>query len=76
MASIGVDATIRDNWNVTLDAYHTINSRLLLDRPMPPSSGFFAVMDNVGKVRNMGIELAVDGAIIKTATSSGPWASM
>ncbi len=65
MASVGVDATIRDNWNVTLDAYHTINSRLLLDRPMPPSSGFFAVMDNVGKVRNMGIELAVDGAIIK-----------
>ena len=65
MASVGVDATIRDNWNITLDAYHTINSRLLLDRPMPPSSGFFAVMDNVGKVRNMGIELAVDGAIIK-----------
>ncbi|MBO7643994.1 MAG: TonB-dependent receptor [Bacteroidales bacterium] len=66
MASLGLDATFANNWNLTLDAYHTINSRLLLDRPMPPSSGFFSVMDNVGKVRNMGVELAIDGNIIKT----------
>ncbi len=65
MASVGVDATLFDNWNITLDAYHTINSKLLLERPLPPSSGFFSVMDNVGKVRNMGIEFAADGAIIK-----------
>ncbi|MBP5504741.1 MAG: TonB-dependent receptor [Bacteroidales bacterium] len=66
MASVGIDATLFNNWNVTLDAYHTINSNLLLDRPLPPSTGFFSVMDNVGKVRNMGVELAVDGSIIKT----------
>ena len=64
MASVGLDATIRDNWNITLDLYHTINSKILLQSPMPPSSGFYAVMDNVGKVRNMGAELAIDGAII------------
>ncbi|MBP5676095.1 MAG: TonB-dependent receptor [Bacteroidales bacterium] len=64
MTSLGVDATIRNNWNVTVDLYHTINSKILLQSPMPPSTGFFAVMDNVGKVRNMGVELAVDGAIV------------
>ena len=64
MASVGLDATLRDNWNVTLDLYHTINSKILLQSPMPPSSGFYAVMDNVGKVRNMGAELAIDGAVI------------
>lgn len=64
MASVGLDATLRDNWNVTLDLYHTINSKILLQSPMPPSSGFYAVMDNVGKVRNMGAELAIDGAIV------------
>ena len=63
MASLGVDATFKNNWNVTVDLYHTINSRILLQSPLPPSSGFFAVMDNVGKVRNMGAEIAVDGAI-------------
>lgn len=65
MTSFGIDATSHKNTNVTLDFYHTINSRLLLERPMPPSSGFFSVMDNVGKVRNMGVELAADGRILK-----------
>lgn len=64
MTSVGIDATIKNNWNITLDLYHTINSKILLESPRAPSSGFFAVMDNVGKVRNMGAELAVDGAII------------
>ena len=66
MTSVGLDATFRHNWNVTLDAYHTLNTRLLLDKPLPPSSGFFSVMDNVGKVRNMGVELAADGAVYRT----------
>ena len=65
MTSFGIDATVKNNWNITLDLYHTINDRLLLERAMPPSSGFFSVMDNVGKVRNMGLELAVDGTFLK-----------
>lgn len=65
MTSFGVDAAIVNNWNVTLDLYHTINSRLLLAKPTSPSTGFFSVMDNVGKVRNIGLELAVDGTVFK-----------
>ena len=64
MASLGIDATIRNNWNITVDAYNTLNSRILLEAPMAPSTGFFAKFDNVGKVRNRGVELAIDGAII------------
>lgn len=64
MTSFGIDATLKNNWNITVDLYHTLNSKILLQSPMPPSTGFFAVMDNVGKVRNMGVELAVDGAIV------------
>ena len=64
MSSIGVDATLLKNWNITLDLYHTLNQKILLQDPLPPSTGFYAIMNNVGKVRNMGAELAVDGAII------------
>ena len=64
MTSLGIDAELFKNWNITVDLYHTINSRILLQAPRDPSSGFFAIMDNVGKVRNMGAELAVDGAIV------------
>ena len=63
MASLGIDATFLNNWNVTVDLYHTINDKILLQSPKAPSTGFYAVMDNVGTVRNMGAELAVDGAI-------------
>lgn len=63
MASVGIDATIKNNWNLTLDLYNTINSNILLEAPMAPSTGFFAVFDNVGKVRNRGIEFAFDGNI-------------
>ena len=66
MASLGIDATIANNWNITVDLYNTINSRILLEAPQPPSSGFFARFENVGKVQNMGVELAVDGAIFNT----------
>ena len=66
MASLGVDATLNNNWNFTVDLYHTINSSILLEAAKAPSSGFFARMENVGKVRNMGVELAVDGSIIHT----------
>lgn len=65
MASLGIDATIRNNVEVTLDLYNTLNSNLLLDAPMPPSSGFFAVTSNVGKVRNRGVELAVNATLFK-----------
>ena len=64
MTSLGIDAELVKNWNVTVDLYHTINSRILLQAPLDPSSGFFAIMDNVGKVRNMGAELALDGALV------------
>ncbi|MCR5561034.1 MAG: SusC/RagA family TonB-linked outer membrane protein [Bacteroidales bacterium] len=65
MASLGFDATIKNNVEVTLDLYNTINSNLLFDSPMPPSSGFFAVTSNVGKVRNRGVEIAVNGTLLK-----------
>ncbi len=64
MSSIGIDATLLNNWNITLDLYHTINQKILLQAPLPPSTGYYARMENVGKVRNMGAELAIDGAII------------
>lgn len=65
MASLGIEGTFKPGINVNLDLYNTINSNLLLSVPRSPSTGFFSFMDNVGAVRNRGIELAVDGDIIK-----------
>ena len=66
MASFGIDATLYNNVNVTLELYNTKNTNLLLAVPQATSTGFFEFMDNVGTIRNRGIELAIDGNIINT----------
>jgi hypothetical protein len=65
MASFGIDATIKNNVNITVDLYNTINTNLLLAVPTATSTGFFEFMDNRGTVRNRGIEFAIDGTILK-----------
>lgn len=65
MTSFGVDATIKNNVNVTIDLYNTLNTNLLLAVPTATSTGFFEFMDNRGEVRNRGIEFAIDGTILK-----------
>ena len=66
MATVGVDMTLVDRVNVTLDFYSTDNKNLLLDVPQAPSTGFTKYTANVGTVNNKGIEIAVDADIIKT----------
>lgn len=65
MTSVGVDATLFNNVDVTLDMYNTRNTNLLLAVPTATSTGFFEFMDNVGTVQNRGVELAVNGTILK-----------
>ena len=66
MATIGLDMSLVERVNVTLDLYSTDNKNLLLDVPQAPSTGFTTYTANVGTVNNKGIELAVDADIIKT----------
>ena len=66
MATVGVDVTLVDRVNLTLDLYSTNNKDLLLDVPQAPSTGFTKYTANIGTVNNKGIELAVDADIIKT----------
>ena len=66
MASVGVDVRLLDRLNLTVDLYSTNNKNLLLDVPQAPSTGFTVFTTNIGTVNNKGIELAIDGDIIKT----------
>ena len=43
----------------TADYYSKNTDDLLLSRPLPPTSGFSSITQNVGKVENKGIELAI-----------------
>ena len=58
--NIGVDLGLFDN-RITLgiDYYNKQIKDLLLDRPLPGSSGFSSIMENLGKVENQGVEMSL-----------------
>ena len=65
MTSVGLDMRLIDRINLTVDLYNTDNKNLLLDVPQAASSGFSYYTANIGTINNKGIEIAVDGDIIK-----------
>ena len=64
MAAVGIDLTFIKRIDMSIDLYQTDNTGLLLNVPQPPSTGFYEVMQNVGSVRNRGIEYRIDANII------------
>lgn len=48
-----------DRINLTFDYYNKQTKDLLLNRPVPGSSGFSSITENIGRVENKGVELSV-----------------
>src|SRR5699024_11423533 len=42
------------------DYYHKLTDNLLLNRPLPTSTGFSSVLTNIGSVLNEGVELTLN----------------
>jgi len=66
MASVGIDLGFINRIDMSIDLYNTDNTGLLLNVPVAPSTGFFEVMKNMGKVRNQGIEYSINATAIQT----------
>lgn len=53
--------------NFDISYYYKYTSDLLLNRPVPESTGFSSIMDNIGAVSNQGIDILVTAYPIQTA---------
>lgn len=63
----GIDLSIlNQRVSVSLDYYYKKTSDLLLEAPIPSSSGLESVMRNIGSVRNQGFELTLNTHNVKT----------
>jgi hypothetical protein len=49
-----------DRITLTADYYNKQTKDLLLSRPLPSSTGFSSITENVGRVENKGIELSIE----------------
>jgi len=57
---VGFDMAFAKNLvNITFDYYYNVSNDLLLERPIPTSSGFAVISSNIGSLQNKGIELTV-----------------
>ncbi|WP_343306896.1 TonB-dependent receptor [Chitinophaga niabensis] len=61
--NLGFDLGLFNRFNVTLDYYNTLTTDLLLDVPVPEQSGFSSSTQNIGKVKNSGIEVTISGDV-------------
>ncbi len=66
----GIDANLYDRISLNLDFYHRITSDMLLNVPLPATTGFSSQRRNVGKMSNTGIELTMDYSILKGQNSN------
>ena len=64
---VGIDFRVfNSRLNVELSYYNKYTYDLLLNRPVPYHTGFKSVMDNIGSVRNQGIDLMIHSRNIET----------
>ena len=69
--NIGLDFGLLDNrLQLSLDAYRGTTSNLLIQVPVPTSSGYSTQFQNVGKTQNTGFELQLNAHIIQKANFS------
>lgn len=55
--NIGADISVKNKLNLRFDYYESFTENLVADLSLPSSTGFSFVAENLGKVKNSGIEL-------------------
>jgi TonB-linked SusC/RagA family outer membrane protein len=65
--NFGLDWSLwRGRLTGALDMYRATNDQLLLDRPLPESSGYGEITENIGQIQNQGIEFSVRTVNVQT----------
>jgi len=65
--NLGLSLTaFRGRLNLDIDAYHRESTELLLTRPLPPSTGWTSMQQNIGAMENEGIEITLNTVNVHT----------
>ena len=66
LANIGIEASFWNKYRIELTYYNKKTSNMLMDIPVPYTSGFSSITQNVGSMTNSGVEIAVSLDLLKT----------
>ncbi|WP_205461824.1 TonB-dependent receptor [Mangrovibacterium lignilyticum] len=62
--NVGLDVSFWDRLDFNLDYYTRRTSDLLYNVPIPTTSGYSSMLDNIGEVKNYGLELTTHARVI------------
>jgi len=62
--NIGLDVELFRKVSLNVDFFNIQNENLILDRTLPPSSGFGSITYNIGGLRNRGVDIGLNTIII------------
>ncbi len=60
--NVGIDVDVFNNFNISAEYYHKKTKDLLLENPIPPSTGFEYFLSNIGTIQNQGLEFMLSSA--------------
>ncbi len=64
--NLGIDVSfINNRINLSADYYNNVSKDLLIENEIPPSSGYTTQFQNIGSIRNRGVELVLNTVNIK-----------
>ena len=66
LTNVGVEASFFDRIRAEVTWYNRNTKDMLMDVPVPYTSGFETIMQNIGSMKNTGVELSFGFDIIKT----------
>ena len=66
LTNVGVEASFFDRIRSEITWYNRTTKDMLMDVPVPYTSGFASIMQNIGSMKNTGVELSFGFDIIKT----------
>lgn len=65
-ADVGIELRmLRDRINLTADIYRRMTSNLLYTVNMAPTTGYLSVLDNIGSMRNQGLEIFISADLVR-----------
>ncbi|MEG1611684.1 MAG: TonB-dependent receptor [Alistipes sp.] len=66
LLTVAANIGLWDRLNIELEFYNRITKDMLMAVPMPSTSGYGSRYENVGSMRNRGIDVTLDAAIVRT----------
>ncbi len=64
--NVGIDFAFFDRFNGSIDFYKRNTEDMLLNKQIPQTSGFSSNLMNIGAVENKGVEIMLEGDIMRT----------